>query len=302
MAKSAKKTTKTTKKTTVISSQNSKTTYKLSKDAEANLAEKKKNKYKVKKVLITQPQPTVEKTPYHELARKYNFKLEFIPMTTIEGITVREFRKNKVNIPDFSAIIFNSKNAIDFFFEMCDKIRHKMPQQTKYYCSSEIIAFYLQKYIQYRKRKVIFADGSKENFQELLLKNKSNDKFLYPCSAHGIGVIPQFLKSKKFDYSEVLMFKTVPNEEFKEIKVNHDLVVFFNSDSAKSFDMIAGESVKKNKILFGGFGINTQKTMKSLGMEPIVNAPQGQVLSISMAIDKVLRDNQDLVAKRTRKS
>lgn len=298
MAKSVKKSTKTTKKSKKADSQASSTPSKKPLQKVLKIIEgKKKNKIKVKKVLITQPEPVVEKTPYHELSRKYNFELDFIPMTNVEGLTVREFRKNKINIPDFTAIVFNSKNAIDYFFEMCDKIRHKMPQQTKYFCSSEVIAFYLQKYIQYRKRKVIYSDGTKGNFQELLLKNKSIDKFLYPCSAHGIGAIPKFLKAKKFNYDEVLMFKMVPNLEFKEVKVDHNLIVFFNSESVKSFEEMAGSLVEKNKIIFGGFGDNTQKTMKSFDMEPIVNAPSDQVLSISMAIDKLLRENQDLVAK-----
>jgi hypothetical protein len=172
---------------------------------------------KIKNVLITQPEPVGEKSPYTDLSKRYKLKITFMPLLKVESLTLREFRKNKINIAEFTAVIFNSKNAIDYFFKICDEMRHKMPQEAKYICSSEAIAYYLQKYIRYRKRKVIYSNGTPADLQSILKKFQANEKFLLPCSAVGIGFLPTFLKQNKFKLFVRIIRKTIPITMHKSI-------------------------------------------------------------------------------------
>ena len=215
--------------------------------------------------------------------------MDFIPFLNVESITLREFRKFKVNIPDYSAVIFNSKNAIDYFFKICEEIRYKMPQEAKYFCSSEQIAFYLQKYIQYRKRKVIYANGTSQDLQNILAKHKSTERFIMPCSSMGIGQISNFLKTNKFNYSEAVMYKMVPNENLKKKNFDYDLIAFFNLEGVKAFFSIF-PNFKQGKTIIGAFGEPTQQALKEKGIHVIVKAPEGEIKSMVMAIEKLMRD------------
>lgn len=136
---------------------------------------------KVKSILVSQPKPEGDKSPYFDLAKKHNIKIDFRSFIKVEGVPAREFRKDKINIADYTAILFNSRNAIDHFFRMCEEMRLEMPAETKYFCISENIGVYVQKYIQMRKRKIFFGDGKMEDLIPSMLKHK-NEKFLMPCS------------------------------------------------------------------------------------------------------------------------
>lgn len=243
----------------------------------------------IKHVLISQPEPVGEKSPYLELSKKYNLKIDFKPFLKVESIPLREFRKSKVNIAEYSSVIFNSKNAIDYFFKICEEMRHKMPQDTKYFCSSETIAFYLQKYIQYRKRKVTYANGTLDDFQNLLLKHKVNENFVLPCSSVGTGQLSLYLKNNKFDFKEVVMYRMVANETIKESELNHQMITFFNPEGVKSFFTLFPD-FKQKKVAIGAFGDTTIKALKSFGMEVHAPAPIGEVKSMVMAIDKLFKE------------
>lgn len=243
----------------------------------------------IKRILISQPEPVGERSPYHDVSKRNNFKVDFVPFLNVESITLREFRKFKVNIPDYTAIIFNSKNAIDYFFKICEEIRHKMPQDAKYFCSSEQIAFYLQKYIQYRKRKVVYANGTTSDLQNILLKHKSTEKFLMPCSTTGVGQLSNFLKANKFDFAEAIMYRMVPNENLKKKNFDYDIVTFFNTEGIKAFFSVF-PTFKQGKTIIGAFGEQTQNALKEKGLQVLINAPVGEIKSMVMAIDKLFKD------------
>jgi uroporphyrinogen-III synthase len=261
-------------------------------EAKKGLPEDVKLPRSVKKILISQPEPTGERSPYHEISKRYGFRMDFVPYLNVEGIPLREYRKNKINIPDFSAVIFNSKNAIDFFFKVCDELRYKMPQEAKYFCSSEQIAFYLQKYIQYRKRKVVYANGTATDLQTILTKNKV-EKFLLPCSAAGIGSLPIFLSEGKFDFAEAVMYRMVPNEALLKKNFEYDLITFFNPEGVRAFFSLFPE-FKQGKTIIGAFGASTQKELEDNKMYVMVKAPIGEIKSMVMAIEKMFKDNPSL--------
>jgi uroporphyrinogen-III synthase len=243
----------------------------------------------VKHVMITQPEPVGEKSPYSEISKKYNFKVDFKPLLMVESISLREFRKQKINVPEFTAVIFNSKNAIDYFFKICEELRHKMPQDAKYFCASETIALYLQKYIKYRKRKVIYSNGTLEDFQSILIKHQSAESFILPCSSVGIGLLPKFLKDKKFKFVEAIMYQMVPNMELKDKPLHHEIVTFFNPEGVRAFKNIFPNFVQ-NEIIIGAFGEATIKSLESLGLRVLVQAPKGEIKSMVMGIDKLFKD------------
>lgn len=243
----------------------------------------------IKKILVSQQEPQGERSPYYDVSKRYNFRVDFIPFLNVESITLREFRKFKINIPDYSSVIFNSKNAIDYFFKLCDEIRYKMPQEAKYFCSSEQIAFYLQKYIQYRKRKVIYADGTIQDFQSILSKHKASERFIMPCSSVGVGQLSNFLKANKFNISEAVMYKMVPNQDLKKKNFDYDLIAFFNLEGVKAFYSVYPD-FKQGKVIIAAFGEPTQKALEAKGLNVMVKAPVGEIKSMVMAIEKLFRD------------
>ena len=247
----------------------------------------------IKRILVSQQEPQGERSPYHEVSKKHNFKVDFIPFLNVESITLREFRKFKINIPDYTSVIFNSKNAIDYFFKLCDEIRHKMPQEAKYFCSSEQIAFYLQKYIQYRKRKVVYANGTLTDFQNILAKHRTTEKFIMPCSSVGVGQLSLYLKNNKFDFSEAIMYKMIPNQDIKRRNFDYDLVAFFNIEGVKAFFSIFTD-FKQGKTIIGAFGEATQKELEKRGYRALVKAPYGEIKSMVMAIEQLFKDNPTL--------
>src|SRR5215210_2694396 len=168
----------------------------------------------VKKILITQPRPETEKSPYFELARRYQVELEFHPFIRLEGIPSKEFRKQKVDIGHYTAVIFTSRNAIDHFFRICEELKVSISQDTKYFCITEAVALYLQKFILYRKRKVFYGvDGTNKSMFEVVNKHKENEKFLYPCSENQQdNEIVNWLKTNKCEYATPFMYRTISND------------------------------------------------------------------------------------------
>ncbi|MEI8279915.1 MAG: uroporphyrinogen-III synthase, partial [Bacteroidota bacterium] len=152
-----------------------------------------KKDHKVSSILITQPRPDTDKSPYFELAKKYDLKLDFHAFIRVEGLSGKDFRKQKVDIAEYSAIIFTSRNAVDHFFRICEELKVKVSQDMKYFCITEAVALYLQKFILYRKRKVFFSpDGTTEGLLEVIGKHKHNEKYIVPTSDSAKNEIPQF--------------------------------------------------------------------------------------------------------------
>ena len=240
-------------------------------------------------ILITQPKPESEKSPYFEMAKKFNVHLRFAPLISVEGIPSKEFRKQKIDIPSYSAVIFNSRNAIDHFFRTCEEMRITISPEVKYFCITESVALYLQKFILYRKRKVFYsADGTAKNLFEVMDKYKSQEKFLYPCSHSFDSEITNWLNSNKCVYAIPVLYEIISNN-VKDIleKDNYEIICFFTPLGVKSFTENY-PNFKQNGTLIGSFGDNTRKAVISYGFHPDILAPSPQTPSMVAALESFL--------------
>ncbi len=243
-----------------------------------------------KKILITQPRPESEKSPYFELSRKYEVELDFHPFIQLEGIPAKEFRKQKIDIQAHTGVIFTSRNAIDHFFRLCDEMKIVVSQETKYFCITEAVALYLQKFILYRKRKVFYgADGSNKSLFDVINKHKGAEKFLYVCSENQQdSEITGWLKSNGCDFSLAFMYRT-QSSDVKEIlsQNEYDVICFFTPSGVRSlFDNLP--TFKQNGTVIGAFGNNTSKAVEESGLTLGIKAPQPQAPSMVAALDQFL--------------
>ena len=244
----------------------------------------------VKKILITQPRPDTDRSPYFELARKYDIELAFHPFIRLEPIAAKDFRKQKIEIASFSAVIFTSRHAIDHFFRICEEIKVSVSQDTKYFCITEAVALYLQKFILYRKRKVFYgADGSNKSMFDVINKHKENERFLYPCSENQQdNEIVGWLKNNNCGYATPFMYCTISND-IKELlgTQEYDIICFFTPSGVKSlFDNFP--KYKQNGTKIGAFGINTSRAVEDAGLVLEIKAPQPQAPSMVSALEKYL--------------
>lgn len=243
-----------------------------------------------KKVLITQPRPDSDKSPYFELGRKYDVELDFHPFIRLEAIPAKEFRKQKIDIAAHSAVILTSRNAIDHFFRMCEEMKVNVSQDTKYFCITEAVALYLQKFILYRKRKVFYgADGTNKSLFDVINKHKSNERFLYVCSENQQdSEITGWLKANNCDFSLAFMYRTASND-VKDLlaKTEYDVICFFTPSGVKSlFDNVP--KFKQNGTVIGAFGSNTSKAVEEAGLQLGIKAPEPQAPSMVAALEKFL--------------
>ncbi len=244
----------------------------------------------VKKVLITQPRPESDKSPYYELSRKYSLELDFQPFIRLEAIPSKEFRKQKIEIQNYTGVIFTSRNAIDHFFRTCEELKISVSQDTKYFCITEAVALYLQKFILYRKRKVFYgADGSNKSLFDVINKHKSNEKFLYVCSENQQdNEIVNWLKSNFCEFVLGFMYRSRSNDvkallEQKEF----DVICFFTPSGVKSlFDNLP--KYKQNGTVIGAFGGNTMRAVEDAGLKLEIKAPQPQTPSMVAALEQFI--------------
>jgi uroporphyrinogen-III synthase len=245
---------------------------------------------KRKKVLITQPRPESDKSPYFELGRKYDVDLDFHPFIRLEAIPAKDFRKQKIDIAGYSAIILTSRNAIDHFFRMCEEMKVSVSQDTKYFCITEAVALYLQKFILYRKRKVFYgADGTNKSLFDVINKHKSNEKFLYVCSENQQdSEITGWLKTNSCTFSLAFMYRTASNDVKEVLTTNeYDVICFFTPSGVKSlFDNVP--KFKQNGTVIGAFGSNTSKAVEEAGLQLSIKAPAPQAPSMVAALEKYL--------------
>ena len=245
---------------------------------------------KKRRVLITQPRPESDKSPYFELSRKYNVELDFHPFIKLEGIPAKDFRKQKIDIQAHTAVILTSRNAIDHFFRVCEEMKISVSQDTKYFCITEAVALYLQKFILYRKRKVFYgADGTNKSLFDVINKHKSNERFLYVCSENQQdSEITGWLKANNCDFSLAFMYRTASND-VKEVltKTEYDVICFFTPSGVKSlFDNMP--KFKQNGTVIGAFGNNTSKAVEDAGLQLTIKAPQPQTPSMVAALEQFL--------------
>ncbi|MFT4025097.1 MAG: uroporphyrinogen-III synthase [Flavihumibacter sp.] len=244
----------------------------------------------IKKILITQPRPESDKSPYFELGKKYGISLDFHPFIRLEGVSAKEFRKQKVDISLYSAVIFTSRNAIDHFFRICEELKVAVSQDTKYFCITEAVALYLQKFILYRKRKVFYgADGSNKSMFDVVNKHKENERFLYPVSENQPdNEIVNWLKSHKCEYATPFMYRTIANDLEKVMGGDdYDIICFFTPSGVKSL-MDKYPEYKQNGTRIGAFGSNTSKAVEDAGLRLDIKAPLPQTPSMVAALEQYL--------------
>ncbi len=243
----------------------------------------------IENILITQARPEGEKSPYFEMAKKYNLNLRFEPFIRVEPISSKEFRKQKIDIAAYSAVIFNSRNAIDHFFRTCEELKITISQNTKYFCITESVALYLQKFILYRKRKVFYgADGTNKSLFEVINKHKELEKFLYPCSQSFDSEITNWLISNNCEYAIPVLYQIISNDVREVIEKQHyDIICFFTPLGVKSF-VENCPTFSQNGTIVGAFGDNTRKAVLAAGLTPDIIAPQPKAPSMVSALENYL--------------
>jgi uroporphyrinogen-III synthase len=244
----------------------------------------------IQKILITQPRPESDKSPYFELSRKYSVHLDFHPFIKLEGIPARDFRRQKIEIQSYTGVVFTSRNAIDHFFRICEEMKVSISQDTKYFCITEAVALYLQKFILYRKRKVFYgADGTNKSMFDVINKHKGNEKFLYVCSENQQdNEIVSWLKANNCEFVLGFMYRSV-SSDVKEILVQneYDVICFFTPSGVKSlFDN--APKFKQNGTVLGAFGNNTSKAIEDAGLKLEIKAPQPNMPSMVAALELFL--------------
>ncbi len=244
---------------------------------------------KVKSILISQPEPTNARSPYFGLKDKYNLKVDFRAFIHVEPVTGKEYRKQKVHPEDYSAVIFTSKKSVDHFFRMCEELRISMSADTKYFCLSEAIALYLQKFIVYRKRKVFFGKRTINDLSDALNKHKKNEKFLLPCSNLGSKQVVAFLKENDIDFQESEMYRTVASDLSDLSDITYDVLVFFSPLGLDSlFENFP--DFKQNETRIAAYGTSTCKAVEANGLTINIKAPMPEVPSMTMAIENYIKE------------
>lgn len=243
---------------------------------------------KIKRILVSQPRPESEKSPYFDLAEKNNVKIDFRPFSHVEGIPCKDFRKQRIDILAHSAVIFNSKTAIDHFFRICGELRIIVPDTMKYFCISESVAFYLQKYIIYRKRKIFFGAGSICDLVEVVTRH-SDEKYLLPFSDLPHEELTELLDKNNIRYERAILYHNVSCDLSDFMVLNYDLLVFFSPSGIRSLIKNFPE-FKQNDIKIGSFGTATAKAVLDAGLRLDLQAPRPEAPSMIMALEMFLRE------------
>ncbi len=243
---------------------------------------------KVRSILISQPKPENLRSPYFEFEKKYKVKIDFRQFIHVEDVAIKEFRKSRVELNSYSGVILNSRNAIDHFFRISGEMRVHMSQNTKYFCQSEAIALYLQKYIQYRKRKVFYGNGSFSDLTKLLLKYKDTEKILFPCSVQHNHMLSDFLIANEFDFKESPIYQTVSSDLSDLENITYDVLVFFSPLGLKSlFENFP--DFKQNDTRIAAFGTATKQAVLDAGLMLDIAAPIPEAPSMAMSIEQYLK-------------
>ncbi|MBR6194634.1 MAG: uroporphyrinogen-III synthase, partial [Prevotella sp.] len=243
----------------------------------------------IKKILVSQPKPASEKSPYYDIASKFDVELIFRPFIKVEGMSAKEFRTQKVSILDYTAIVFTSRHAIDHFFTLAKELRVNIPEDMKYFCVTETIALYIQKYVQYRKRKVFFGTtGRVDDLLPTMIKHKT-EKYLVPMSDVHNDSLTQLLDSKKLNHKEVVMYKTVSNDFTPEEVKNfdYDMLIFFSPSGIEALTKNFPD-FKQGDIAIATFGPSTAKAAKEAGLRLDIEAPNEKYPSMTGALQHYL--------------
>ena len=243
----------------------------------------------IKKILISQPKPETEKSPYFDIAEKYGVKIIFRPFIKVEGVLAKDFRTQRINILDFTAVIFTSRTAIDHFFRLCEELRVQIPETMKYFCVTEAIAVYLQKYIIYRKRKIFFTPEGKVQDLMTPISKHNKEKYLFPVSDVHTDELTKLLDEKKISYQLAVMYRTVSNDFTTEDTFDYDMLVFFSPAGIASL-LKNFPQFEQGDIKIGCFGSSTAQAIKDSGLRLDIPAPTPEAPSMAAALEKYLKE------------
>jgi uroporphyrinogen-III synthase len=246
---------------------------------------------KIKKILISQPRPEIERSPYFEIARNFNVEVDFRPFIQVEGVPAKEFRKQRIDVLSYNAVIMTSKNAVDNYFRICNEMRVIVPETMKYFCISEATAYYLQKYIQFRKRKIFYSNFSFADLVEIIKKKHKEEKFLLPCTDAPNDEYTDLLDREGIRYIKAPLYKAVYSN-LTDIKMEeYDMLVLFSSAGITSL-LNNFPDFKQQHTLIAAFGEQTAKAVIQAGLKLHIHAPQPQAPSMAMALEQFLRGEQ----------
>ena len=246
----------------------------------------------VKSILVSQPNTSDENSPYNKLAEKYNLKVDFRPFIQVDPVSIKEFRKQKIDILNHTAIIFTSRNAVDHFFSICEQLKIEMPADMKYFCISEQTSNYLQKYIVIRKRKIFTGHRTASDLLEILKKHK-NEKYLFPCSDIRKDDIPNFLKSSGFTYSEAIIYRTVASDLSDLEDVYYDILAFFSPSGINSL-LVNFPDFRQNNTRIAAFGPTTARAVRDADMILDIEAPLPNAPSMTGALELYIKKANNL--------
>ena len=241
---------------------------------------------KVKTILVSQPEPKIENSPYFDLIEKQRVKIDFRPFIHVEGVSAKDVRQQKVDLNQYTAIILTSRNAVDHFFRVAEEMRFKVPDSLKYFCQSEAVAYYLQKYVVYRKRKIYVG---KRTFSELspLIKKYKDETFLLPTTDKLKPEVPDTLDALGINWKQATFYKTVVSDLSDLANVSYDVLVFFSPSGIESLFQNFPD-FKQNETRIAVFGNTTIKAVEEKGLRVDISAPTPETPSMTMALDKYI--------------
>lgn len=246
----------------------------------------------IKKMLVSQPQPTSNKSPYFDIAKKYGVEIDFRPFIKVEPVSAKEFRQQRVSILDYNAVIFTARTAVDHFFNLCEELRITIPETMKYFCITETIAVYLQKYTVYRKRKVFFGQNGKQDDLVKLVGKHPKEKYLIPVSDIHKDDLMLSLDTKKINYKTVTMYRTVSNNFKDNEAFDYDMLLFFSPSGISSL-LKNFPKFKQKDIRIGCFGPTTAKAAVDAGLRLDIEAPTPEAPSMTAALEQYLKKETD---------
>lgn len=238
---------------------------------------------------MSQPEPSETKSPYFDLAKKYNLKIDFKPFVQVEGVSIKDFRAQKINLLDFTAVIFTSKTGIDHFFRICNEMRVVVPDTMKYFCITENVAFYLQKYIVYRKRKIFHGKARFQDLIDVIVKHRE-DNFFVPLSEPHNAEIPELLDKNSIKHTIGTLYKTISSHFSNLRDFDYDILVFYSPSGIKSLKENFPGFVQ-GEIKIAAFGPTTACAVEHEGLRLDINAPNPKAPSMTMALDNFLKEH-----------
>ena len=239
---------------------------------------------------MSQPKPSTDKSPYYDISDKYNVKIVFRPFIKVDPVSAKEFRAQRINILDYSAILFNSRHGIDHFFRLCEELRVTVPETMKYFCISETVALYLQRYIQYRKRKVFFSATGKLPELIMVLNKHADEKYLFVTSEVQNEDTLKALEGSKIKFDKAVMYRTVSNDFTPDEPFDYDMLLFFSPAGIDSL-LKNFPNFEQGEIQIGTFGPTTAQAVRDAGLRLDLEAPKPGVPSMTMALDNFLKEN-----------